>query len=205
MGMIRDLIIRWLARRYAPAEFAFPHVLRNARRVMVLMPLSLEAFRLSEYFLSRLPQAFPDAKITLLYPPKSLAPRFYNPHGYRVVVPEPRQVWWFSLPRRAFLEKLFESKFDVIIILNKEPSVFYSAAVMASGTAVRIGLPGGMGAPFVTVELRHGRDDADVKTEFILFVEMLRKMSRVVPPPDESSGAGLEPTSPLIGPQLAML
>jgi hypothetical protein len=46
---------------------------------------------------------------------------------------------------------------------------------------VRIGLPDGPGAPFVNVELRHGREKADIKTEFILFVEMIRKLAS--PPP----------------------
>jgi hypothetical protein len=175
--MIRRWIIRWLARRDQPQEFVFPRALRDARRVLVFMPSETDAFRQAEYFLSRLPQAFERAKVTLLYPPKSLAPRFYNPHGFQVIVPEDKQVWWWGLPRRAFLAKLFEQSCDVLITLDKEPSVFFAAVSVASGTPVRIGLPDGMGRPFVTIELRHGRQSADARTEFILFVEMIRKLA----------------------------
>ena len=175
--MIRHWLIRWFAGRDRPQEFAFPSVLRGARRVLVFMPSEMEAFRQAEYFLSRLPQAFNKAKVTLLYPPKSMAPRFYNPHGFQVVVPEDKQVRWWGIPRRAFLESLFEHPFDIVITLDKSPSVFFAAVVIASGTPVRIGLPDGMGRPFVTVELRHGRPTADAKTEFILFIEMIRKLA----------------------------
>jgi len=42
---------------------------------------------------------------------------------------------------------------------------------------MRLGLPNGMGEPYVTVELRHGREQADIKTEFILFIEMIRRLA----------------------------
>lgn len=182
--MIRQWIIRWWAGRDRAEEFEFPGVLRRARRILILMPEQLEAFRQSEYFLTRLPQAFSKSRITLLYPPKSLAPRFYNPHGFRVVVPDDKQVWWLGIPRRGFLNELFEKPFDVVIVLNKDQSVFYSAVAVASRTPLRIGLPDGMGKPFITVELRHGRAGADIKTEFILFSEMIRKLARSESPPE---------------------
>ncbi len=191
--MIRRWIIRWWAGRDRVQEFEFPGVLRRARRVLILMPEALDAFRQSEYFLTRLTQTFGKARITLLYPPKSLAPRFYNPHGFRIVVPGDKDVWWWGIPRRRFLNELFEKPFDVVISLNKEQSVFYAAAAVASGTPLRLGLPDGLGKPFVTVELRHGRDGADIKTEFILFSEMIRKLARseVLPnPPAGKTHAG---------------
>jgi ADP-heptose:LPS heptosyltransferase len=175
--MIRELLIRWWARRDEPREFTFPTDLQRARHILVLMPLSIETLRQSEFFLARLPQAFPEAKVTLLYPPKTLAPRFSNPYGFQIVVPADSDVGWWGRPRRRFLDELFQQPFDVIIALNKEPAVYYAAVAVASGTPVRIGMPGGMGHPFVTVELRHGRPAADVKTEFILFGEMIRKLA----------------------------
>lgn len=175
--MIREWLIKWWANKEQPKEFAFPGALQSARRILVLMPLELEAMHQAEFFLSRLPQAFPQGKVTLLYPPKALAPRFYNPYGFTALVPEPSHVGWFDMPRRAFLDKLFDPPFDIVIALNRVPTVFYAAVIMTSQTPVRIGLPGGMGKPFVTIELRHGREEADTKTEYILFVEMLRKLA----------------------------
>jgi len=175
--MIREWLIKWWANKDEPREFTFPGALQTAKRVLVLMPLDLEGMHQSEFFLSRLPQAFPKGKVTLLYPPKSLAPRFYNPYGFIALVPEPSHVRMFDMPKRAFMDKLFETPFDIVIALNKTPTVFYAAIIMSSKTPVRIGLPGGMGKPFVTIELRHGRNGADVKTEYILFVEMLRKLA----------------------------
>ncbi len=175
--MIREWLIKWWARKEEPREFTFPGALQAARRILVLMPLDLEGMHQSEFFLSRLPQAFPRGKVTLLYPPNSLAPRFYNPYGFITLVPERSHVGWFEMPKRAFLDKLFETPFDVVIALNKVPTVFYAAVIMTSKTPVRIGMPGGMDKPFVTIELRHGREHADVKTEYILFVEMLRKLA----------------------------
>jgi len=175
--VIKEWLIKWWANKDEPQEFSFPGALQSAKRILVLMPLDLEGMHQSEFFLSRLPQAFPKAKVTLLYPPKSLAPRFYNPYGFIAMVPEPSHVGMFDVPKRSFLAKLFEAPFDVVIALNKVPTVFYAAVIMSSRTAMRIGMPGGMGKPFVTIELRHGRTEADVKTEYILFVEMLRKLA----------------------------
>lgn len=186
--MIRDWLIKWWARRASPQDFNFPGALQTAKRVLVLMPVELEALHQSEFFLSRLPQAFPHGKVTLLYPPKSLAPRFYNPYGFTALVPEPSHVGMFDMPKKAFLAKLFDPPFDIVISLNKEPTVFYAAVIMSSNTAMRIGLPGGMGKPFVNVELRHGRAEADVKTEYILFVEMLRKLAMPPAAPTATNG-----------------
>jgi len=175
--MIRQWLIRSWARRDTHHEFHFPGDLQQARRVLVLMPTAIEEMRQSEFFLARLPQAFPSGKVTLLYPPKSLAPRFSNPYGYTVVVPTAAQVGWWGMPRRSFLQELFAEPYDVVITLNKESTVFYAAVAIASQTALRIGLPNGMGRPFVTVELRHGRGATDIKTEFILYIEMIRKLA----------------------------
>ncbi|MBI3872543.1 MAG: hypothetical protein HY304_05655 [candidate division Zixibacteria bacterium] len=180
--MLSRWLIRWFARHDVVREFSFPGDLRQARRILVLMPLALDDLHQSEFFLSRLPQAFPSAKVTLLYPPRTLAPRFYNPYGYKLVVPEAAQVTWWGIPRRAFLGQLFATPYDVIITLNREPTVFHAAVAVASQTPVRIGLSHGMGRPFITVELRHGRGSADLKTEFILFIEMIRKLT-VTPSP----------------------
>jgi hypothetical protein len=106
-----------------------------------------------------------------------MAPRFSNPYGFTTVVPQSADVGPFGVPKRRFMDRLFETPFDVIIVLNKEQTVFYAAIAMSSRTPARIGLPDGMGKPFVTIELRHGRTEADVKTEYILFVEMLRKLA----------------------------
>jgi hypothetical protein len=179
--MIKEWLIKWWANKCDDAEFTFPAALRSARRILVLMPLDLEELHQSEFFLSRLPQAFPGAKVTLLYPPKSLAPRFYNPYGFTALVPEASHVGPFGMPKRKFLDQLFEQPFDVMIALNRQPTVFFAGVAMSSHTPARIGLPGGMGRPFVTIELRHGREAADTKTEYILFVEMLRKLA--APPP----------------------
>ncbi|MEW5702482.1 MAG: hypothetical protein AB1792_09665 [Candidatus Zixiibacteriota bacterium] len=180
--MIKQWIIRWWARHDRPREFTFPGDLQQARRVLVMMPTDIEAMRQSEFFLARLPQAFPKAKVSLLYPPKSLAPRFYNPYGFAAVVPTSSHVGWWGMPRRPFLNELFHEPYDVLISLNKELTVFHAVVAVASQTPVRIGLPDGMGHPFVTVELRHGRVAADVKTEFILFVEMIRKLAATPSP-----------------------
>jgi hypothetical protein len=103
--------------------------------------------------------------------------RFYNPYGFESIVPESKQVGWLGIPRKSFLKKVFDKPFDIVISLNRPASVFFGIMTIASKAPVRIGLPDGMGGPFVNVELRHGREHADIKTEFILFVEMLRKLA----------------------------
>jgi hypothetical protein len=181
IGIIRRWILWWWARKDEAAEFSFPQALRTAKRVLVLMPPSIEAMRDSEVFLSRLPRALPKARVTLLYPPNSIVARFYNPHGYTCVVPESKNVRLFGIPTRKLINKVVEKPFDVVISLNRDESIFYGVMTIASKAPLRIGLPDGMGKPFVNVELRHGRDDADIKSEFILFIEMIRKLA--APPP----------------------
>ena len=175
--MIRRWLLWWWTRRDNHSEFTFPGALRDARRVLILMPSSQEGSRQSEFFLTHVPRAFPKSEVTLLYPPRSLTARFYNPYGFHAIVPSSSQVGWWGIPRKKFLRTLFEKPYDVIITLDREPSVFLAAVMVSSQTPVRLGLPNGMGAPFVTVELRHGREEADIKTEFILFIEMIRRLA----------------------------
>ncbi len=175
--MIRRLLLWWWARRNVPSEFTFPKALRDARRVLILMPSQNEALRQSEVFLSRVRQVFPRAEVTLLYPPKTMVARFYNPYRFKIATPEKGDVWWFGIPRKSFVKRVLPQPFDVLITLNRTESVFYAAVTMLSQTPVRIGLPDGMGDPFINVELRHGRDTADIKTEFILFIDMIRRLA----------------------------
>lgn len=175
--LVRRWLLWWWARKEEPAEFRFPQALHDAKRVLILMPEAADALRQSEAFLSRVPRIFPKIHVTLIYPPKSMVARFYNPYGFECVVPDSRQVGWLGVPRKGFLAKLFEKPYDIVISLNRSASVFSGAMTIASKAPVRIGLPDGMGGPWVNVELRHGREQADVKTEFILFVEMIRKLA----------------------------
>lgn len=177
MAFLRKWILWWWSRKEEPAEFRFPQALQDAKRVLILMPASAEGLRQSEVFLSRVPRIFPKTHVTLIYPPKSMVARFYNPYGFESIVPESKQVGWLGIPHKRFLKKVFEKPFDITISLNREPSVFFGIMTIASKAPVRIGLPDGPGGPFVNVELRHGREQADIKTEFILFVEMLRKLA----------------------------
>jgi len=192
--MMRGILLWWLRRQDCPREFTFPGALIRARRVLVFMPSKMEPFRQAEYFLSRMPRVFERAKVTLLYPPKSLAATFYNPYGFEVVVPAAGEVGIFGWPGKKLLRRLFVRPFDLIITLDKEPNLFFAAVMMKSQTAARIGLPGGLGMPFTSVEFRPARATDDPKTEFILFIEMMRKL--VTPPTVEetSGGAGVPQT-----------
>lgn len=187
--MIRRWILWWWARKSVPAEFSFPQALRDAKRVLLLMPSSVEALREVEVFLSRLPRVFPRAEVTLLYPPKSMIARFYKPYGFTTIVPGRADVGFFGIPRAKFLATLLEKQFEVLISLNRLPSVFFGVITVSSKAPVRLGLPDGMGEPFINVELRHGRENADIKTEFILFVDMLRKLAAVPAGPDDAERA----------------
>ncbi len=177
MAFVRRWILWWWARKEVPSEFRFPQALQDAKRILILMPDAVEALRQSEVFLSRVPRIFPKTHVTLIYPPKSMVARFYNPYGFESIVPDSKQVGWLGVPRKSFLKKVFDKPFDIAITLNRSASVFFGIMTIASKAPVRIGLPDGMGGPFVNVELRHGREQADIKTEFILFVEMLRKLA----------------------------
>lgn len=192
--MIYRLLIWWLRHRSRPGEFSFPGALLRARRLLVMMPSPKEPFRQAEYFLSRVPRVFPRTKVTLLYPPKSIAATFYNPYGFEVVVPAMGDVGPFGWPRRKLRRRLFAKPFDLVITLDKEPSLFFATLLVKSQTPARIGLPGGLGLPFTSVELRPARRTADPKTEFILFIEMMRKL--VAPPPavGPSGGASVPQT-----------
>ncbi len=175
--MIRRSLLWLWSRRNRPAEFTFPGALRQAKRILILMPSSAEGLRQSEFFLTHVPRAFPKTDVTLLYPAKTMTARFYNPFGFHVVVPTSSQMGWWGAPRKKFLRELFQKPFDILIVLDREPSVFLAAVTISSGIPVRLGLPYGLGQPYVTVELRHGREQADLKTEFILFIEMIRRLA----------------------------
>lgn len=193
--MIRRLLLWWLKSRNRPGEFSFPGALLRSRRLMVIMPGSKEPFHQAEYFLSRVPRVFPRAKVTLVYAPQSIAATFYNPYGFEVIVPALGDIGPLGWPRRKLLKRLFVKPFDLVITLDKEPSLFFAALLIKSRTPARIGLPGGLGRPFTSVELRPARRAPDPKTEFILFIEMMRKMT--IPPPAAvpSGGTGVPQTN----------
>lgn len=192
--MIRRFLLWWLKTRNQQGEFSFPGALVHCRHLLVIMPGLSEPFRQAEYFLSRVPRVFPRAKVTLLYPPRSIAATFYNPYGFEVIVPAVGDVGPLGWPRHRLLRRLFVKSFDLVITLDKEPSLFCAALLVKSQTPARIGLPGGLGTPFTSVELRPARRAPDPKTEFILFIEMMRKMTMPPPAVGPSGGTGVPQT-----------
>ena len=193
--MIRRVLLWWLKTRNEAGEFSLPGALIHCRQLMIIMPGPQEPFRQAEYFLSRVPRVFPRAKVTLVYPPRSIAPTFYNPYRFDVVVPAIGDVGPFGWPRRKLLRRLFNKPFDLVITLDKEPSLFFAALLIKSQTPARIGLLGGLGMPFTSVEFRPTRNSPDPKTEFILFIEMMRKMTLPPSPAGPSGGIGVPQTN----------
>jgi len=179
MAPVRRWLLWWWARKDVPAEFRFPQAVQNAKRLLILMPEATEALRQSEVSSHAYREFFPRpmspdlssqehgrAFFTILWIPKC-RPRFpASPLAGR--------------PEQEIHEAVVREAVRCRHSLNRTASVFFGILTIASKAPVRIGLPGGMGGPFVNVELRHGREQADLKTEFILFVEMIRKLATPV-------------------------
>jgi hypothetical protein len=168
MKQIRDLIARWqvsrLRKLMVPHPFSFPADLMAPKHVLVCLPGKLRELTLVKQFLPTISTLFKTADITLLAIPGVKVADMYPRKGYHILTPSPDQLTWSGLPKKSYLATLRDYKYDMLIDLNLEHTLFTQAILLSFPAAVRLGRGNHLGNPFYNFEIKtkYLRDEKNI-------------------------------------------
>lgn len=168
MKQIKDLVARWQVSRMRklvePHPFSFPADLMSPKHVLVCLPGKLRELTLVKQFLPTISTLFKTADITLLAIPGVKVADMYPRKGYHILTPSPDQLTWSGLPKKSYLATLRDYKYDMLIDLNLEHTLFTQAILLSFPTAVRLGRGNHLGNPFYNFEIKtkYLRDEKNI-------------------------------------------
>ncbi len=166
-----------------PTTVEFPGALSKTRHILVCLPGELRELTLIKQFLPAIKELFKPADVTLLSLPGVSVSGIYPRKGFQILSPSLDQVNWFGLPKKTYLTVLQDYKFDLVLDLNLEPSLFTSGVLLAFPDAVRIGRGNHLGEPYYNLEIKtkYLRDERNIYRSLL---QMLGKIkSSIASPP----------------------
>ncbi|RME24770.1 MAG: hypothetical protein D6800_08340 [Candidatus Zixiibacteriota bacterium] len=186
---IRDTVakvkLRHWQRSVEPKAHRFPDDLLTPKRLLVCLPSGLRELTLVKQFLPAITYLFKPADITLLTAPGVRVSDIYPRKGFQILSPSTDQLTWSGLPRKSYLKLLREYKFDAVLDLNLQATVFTTAVLLNFPEAIRIGCGNIPGRPFYNLEIKtkYLRDERNIYRSLLetLGVIMNRRLDALRP------------------------
>lgn len=142
----------------------FPGDLLSPKRILVCLPPGLRELTLVKQFLPTISYLFKSADISLLTVPGVKITDIYPRKGFQILAPSMDQLTWTGLPKKSYLKMLHDYKFDLILDLNFQQSIFTSTVLLSFPSAIRIGRGNHLGEPFYNLEIKtkYLRDERNI-------------------------------------------
>ena len=143
---------------------AFPGALKNPKQVLVCLPGGLRELTIVKQFLPTIQELFKPATISLLTSPDIRVADILPRKGFNIITSTTDHAGWTGLPKKSFIESLQKIKFDTVLDLNLDQSVFTSAILLAFPSALRIGRGNHRGIPYYNLEIKtkYLRDERNI-------------------------------------------
>ena len=172
--------IRQIKNRMVPAEVQFPASLNNIKHILVSLPAGLRELTLVKQFLPEITDMFKPADIVLLCQPGIKVTDIFPRKGFQILTPPPEQISWSGLPKKSFMDNLIAMKFDLVIDLNLDSSVFTSSILLHFPEAVRVGRGNHRGNPYYNLEIKtkYLRDERNIYRSMLETIGTLRSMKK---------------------------
>ena len=137
-------------------------------------------------FLPKISELFKPADVTLLSMPGVKVKDIFLRKGFQILSPSPEQLTWSGLPKKSYLQMLQDHKFDALLDLGLEASVFTSCILLNFPNIVRIGRGNHLGRPFYNLEIKtkYLRDERHIYRSLLETLDTLRNSvpNEVSPP-----------------------
>lgn len=170
------LKIRHVKTQLQPESFNFPADIMTPKHILVCLPSGLRELTIVKQFLPTISDLFKPADITLLSMPGIKVKDIFPRKGFQILSPTIDQLTWSGLPKKTYVQMLQEYKFDTLIDLNLEPSVFTSFLLLNFPKAIRIGRGNYLGQPYYNLEIKtkYLRDERNIYRSLFETIESMR-------------------------------
>ncbi|MGD8922652.1 MAG: hypothetical protein PVH24_05340 [Candidatus Zixiibacteriota bacterium] len=193
MKKLKDILARWHLRKMQgnmePAARSFPGDLMSPKNILVCLPGTLRELTMVKQFLPGISSLFKSASVTLLAMPGVRVHDIYPRRGFNILTPATDQMSWSGMPKQSYLKILQDYKFDMVIDMNLERSLFTSAVLLSFPKAIRIGRGNHLGNPYYNLEIKtkYLRDERNI------YRSLLETLEHIIRP------AGKEPSTTIGG------
>ena len=167
---------RW-KKRVDPAALKFPEAVARTTNILVCLPEGLRELTLVKQFLPMIKDMFRPADISLLSLPGIKVNDIYPRKGFQILSPSTDQATWSGLPKKSYLEMLAGYKFDLILDLNLQQSMFTRGVLLNFPNAVRVGRGNHLGEPFYNLEIksRYLRDERNIYRSLLTILGKIKE------------------------------
>lgn len=161
----------------------FPTSLGKVQKILVCLPGGLRELTLMKQFLPTIRDIFKPAAITLMSTPGAVITDIYPRQGFQILSPTLDQTTWTGLPRQGYIKVLQDYKFDLVLDLNLEPTLFTSGVLLSFPKAVRVGRGNHLGEPFYNLEIKtkYLRDERNIYKSLLGILGGMRQTAIAMP------------------------
>ncbi len=125
----------------------------RAESVLICFPAKVESFASAKDHLTTFSGLFQNKKIFLFLPLAGAEDFLSHLKRYQVIFAQKKDFGMLSLPRRKFIQRIKDYRFEIALDLDLEDGFLNSYLCLKSGAGVRIGLEGKIGSPFYNLQL----------------------------------------------------
>ena len=175
-SVVANFKIRQIKSKMESAEMMFPEALRSPKHILICLPAGLRELTLVKQLLPEITDLFKPADIVLLCQPGVKVTDIFPRKGFQILTPSQEQIGWSGLPKKSFMDSLKEFKYELILDLNLDPSVFTACILLNFPDAVRIGRGNHRGNPFYNLEIKtkYLRDERNIYRSMLETISLLQ-------------------------------
>jgi len=146
--------LNWSSRRFFKSEaFSCAQKLKEAKKVLICMPSSMDRFATAKEALPSLADVFKGKIILVLLPFLKTDGFLSTPPGYEVIYPLHEDLRTFSLPGENLIQKVKGYQFGISLDLELDDGLFNCYLCLNCGIPVRIGPHRKYAYPFYNIQL----------------------------------------------------
>ena len=176
--LVKKFLIWWNKLFFRPDAFSFAEKMRKAENVLICFPAKPESFDSAKDHLTIFAEIFKNKKIFVFLPLAGGETFLSHLKRYAVIFPHKEDFKIFSLPRRKFIQRIKDYRFEITLDLDLEDGFFNSYLCLKSGACVRIGLKGKTGSPFYNLQLAPSKERLYQEDIYVGMGETLKSLSQ---------------------------
>lgn len=176
--LVKKFLIWWNKLFCKPDACSFAEKMNRAENVLICFPAKPESFASAKDHLTIFLDIFQNKKIFVFLPLAGAESFLSHLKRYVVIFPHKEDFKIFSLPRRKFIQRIKDYRFEITLDLDLEDGFLNSYLCLKSGACVRIGLKGKTGPPFYNIQLALSKERLYKEDIYVGMAETLKSLSQ---------------------------
>jgi hypothetical protein len=169
--------LSWSSRRFFKSEtFSCAQKLKEAKKVLICLPSSMDRFATAKEELPTLADIFKGKTILVFLPFLKTDGFLSTPAGYEVIYPLPEDLRAFSIPGVTLIQKVKGYQFGISLDLELDDNLFNCYLCLNCNIPVRIGSQRKSAFPFYNVQLTIAENNSNTSNLYRGMSKTLRNL-----------------------------